>query len=71
MVKHHLLYNLLSSRPLPKEAEIIMYEHTILHIVLYGYKIWSLTLREGRSLRVFGNKELQRIFGHMKETGIK
>jgi len=31
-------------------------------VVLYGCKTWSLTLREGRRLRVFENRALRRIF---------
>jgi hypothetical protein len=30
---------------------------------LYGNKTWSLTLREGRRLRVFENRVLRRVFG--------
>ena len=33
-----------------------------LPVVLYGYKAWSLTLREERRLRVFENRILRRIF---------
>jgi len=29
---------------------------------LYGYEIWSLTLRERYSLRVFENRVLRRVF---------
>jgi hypothetical protein len=32
-------------------------------IVLYGCETWSLTLREERTLRVFENRVLRRIFG--------
>jgi hypothetical protein len=35
----------------------------ILPPVFYGYKTWSLTLREERRLRVFENRLLRRIFG--------
>jgi hypothetical protein len=42
-----------------------MYRTIILH-VLYGFKPWSLTLREERRLRVFGNMVLGRIFGPKK-----
>jgi len=31
--------------------------------VLYGCETWSLTLREERRLRVFGNSVLRRVFG--------
>lgn len=32
-------------------------------IVLYGYKIWHLALREEYHLQVFGNKLLMKILG--------
>ena len=32
-------------------------------VVLYGCETWSLTLKEGRRLRVFENRVLSRIFG--------
>jgi len=35
----------------------------ILPVVLYGWKTWSLTLREDSRLRVFENRVLRRIFG--------
>jgi hypothetical protein len=34
---------------------------------LYGYKTWSLTLREEQRLRVFENGVLRRIFGPKRE----
>jgi hypothetical protein len=40
-----------------------MYRTIILPVVLYGYETWSLTLREERSLTVFENTVLRRIFG--------
>jgi hypothetical protein len=40
-----------------------MYRSIILPpLVLYGCETWSLTLREERRLRVFGNRVLRRIF---------
>ena len=36
-------------------------------VVLYEYETWSLTLREGRRLRVFENKVLRRIFGPRRD----
>ena len=40
--------------------------------VLYGCETWSLTLREGRRLRVFENRMLRRIFGPKRDvvTGV-
>jgi len=34
---------------------------------LYGCEAWSLTLREGRKLRVFENMVLRRIFGPRRD----
>jgi hypothetical protein len=36
-------------------------EYIILPVVLYGCETWSLTLREGHTLRVFENRVLRRI----------
>ena len=43
----------------------------ILPVVLYGCEAWSLTLREERTLRVFEDMVLRRIFGFRRdeETG--
>jgi len=38
-----------------------------LAVVLYGYEIWLLTLREERRLRVFENRVLSRIFEPKKD----
>ena len=48
-----------------------MYRTIILHVVLCGYKTWSLTLREERSLRVFANMVLGRISGPKKDRGMQ
>jgi hypothetical protein len=42
---------------------IKMYRNIILSVVLYGCETWSLTLREERRVRVFGNRVLRGIFG--------
>jgi hypothetical protein len=34
----------------------------ILPVVLYGFKTWSLTLREKRRLKAFENRVLRRMF---------
>ena len=34
---------------------------------LYGCETWSLTLREERRLRVFGNRVLRRVFGPKRD----
>ena len=36
-------------------------------VVLYGCEIWSLTLREERSLRVFENRVLRKVFGPKRD----
>ena len=59
----HSVQNLLSSSLLSRNLKIKIYRTIILPIVLYACKSWSLTLREERRLRVFGNRLLRRIFG--------
>jgi len=44
-----------------------IYRFIILPVVLYGCETWSLTLREERSLRVFENRVLRRIFGSERD----
>ena len=46
-----------------KNVKIEVYRTIVLPFVLYGCETWSLTLREERRLRVFGNRVLRRIFG--------
>jgi len=62
---YHSMQRLLSSSLLSKNLSIMIYTYIaiILSVVLYGYEIWSLTLREKRRLRVFENRVLRRIFG--------
>jgi len=55
--------NLLSSSLLPKNLKIKIYRTITLPVVLYGRETWSLTLREKRRLRVFGNRVMKGIFG--------
>jgi hypothetical protein len=59
--------NFMSSRLLSKNIKIRIYETIILHVVLYGCKTWSLTLREEYRLTMFGNRVLMRIFGQKKD----
>jgi hypothetical protein len=40
-----------------------MYRTIILPVVLYGCEAWSLSLSDGRRLRLFENRMLRRIFG--------
>ena len=53
----------MSSRLLPKNLKIKIYRTIIMPVVLYGYETWSLTLMEERSVRLFENRVLRRIFG--------
>jgi hypothetical protein len=45
----------------------VIYKTTVLPVVLHGYEIWSLTLREEHRLRVFENRVLRRIFGPKRD----
>jgi hypothetical protein len=64
---YHSVQNLLSSHLLSKNLKIRMYKTIILHVVLYGCEIWSLTLREESRLVVFENRVLRRILGPKKD----
>jgi hypothetical protein len=44
-----------------------MHRITILPVVLYGCKTWSLALKEERGLRVFENRDLRRTIGPKKD----
>ena len=65
------MQNLLSSGLLSNNIKIKMQRTIILPVVLYGCENWSLTLRGERTLRMFENRVLRRIFGPWKdeETG--
>jgi hypothetical protein len=52
---------------LSKNLKIKTYGTIILPVIVYGCESWSLTLREGRRLRVFENAALKRIFGPKRE----
>jgi len=60
---YYSVQNLLSSRLLSKNLKIKIGRTIILPVVLYGCETWSLTLREERSLSVFENRVLRRVFG--------
>ena len=64
---YHLVQNLLSSRLLSKNLKFKIFRTIILPVVLFGYVTWSLTLREGRKLRVCENMVLRRIFGPRRD----
>jgi hypothetical protein len=46
----------------PSVLKIRIYKTIILHVLLYEFEIWSLTLREEYGLRLFENRVLRRIF---------
>ena len=50
-----------------QKFKIKIYRTIILLVVLYGCEIWSLTLREERKLRVFGNMALRGILGPRRD----
>jgi hypothetical protein len=64
---YYSVQNLLSSCLISKNLKIKIYKTLILPVVLYGCKIWSLTLREKQGLRVSENRML-RIFGPKTEV---
>jgi len=64
---YHSVQNLLSSSLLSKNLKIEMYRTIIFLVVLYGCETWSLTMREDRGLRVFGNRVLRRTFGPKRD----
>jgi len=53
-----LVFHLIS-----RSTKIKIYRTIILPVLLYGWEIWSLTLRERRRLRLFEKRVLRRIFG--------
>jgi len=59
--------NLPSSSLLSKNLKVKIYRTIILPVVLHGCETWSLKLREERSLRVFENRVLRRIFGPKRD----
>ena len=59
---YYSVQNLLSSSLVSKKLNIKIYRTTILPVVLYGCETWSLTLREGRRLRV-----LRIVFGPKRD----
>ena len=50
---YHSVQNLLSSSLLSKNLQIEVYRIIIFPVILYGWKNWSITLREEHRLRVF------------------
>jgi hypothetical protein len=56
-----------SSCLLPENVKVGLYKNVVLPVVLHGCEICSLTLVEGRRLRVFENRVLRRIFGPKRD----
>jgi hypothetical protein len=50
-----------------KNLKIGIYKTIILPVILYECETWSLTLREERTLRMFENRVLRRIFGPKRD----
>ena len=53
---------------LSKNVKIEINRTIILPVLLYGREIWSLTLREERTLRVFGNSVIRKIYDSTKDN---
>ena len=65
---YYSLEKILWSHLLSKKLKVNTYYKTIiLPVVLYGYKTWSLFLKEEHRLRVYENKVLRKIFGAKKD----
>jgi len=45
----------------------VLYNVSILPVVLYGYENWSLTFREERRVEVFENRMMRRVFGSKRD----
>ncbi|KAJ4426740.1 hypothetical protein ANN_26539 [Periplaneta americana] len=58
---------LLSSSLLSENLKVGIYKTVILPVVLYGCETWTLTLRGEKSLRVFENNVLRKIFGAKRD----
>ena len=65
----HSVTLVLSSRPLSNNLNMKIHKTIILPVVLYSCETWTLTLREGRRLRVFERKILRRVFGPNRGDG--
>jgi hypothetical protein len=64
---YYSVQNCLSSSLLSRNIKIKIHRSIILHVVLCGCEIWSLTLREEQRLRVSENRVLRRLFGSKKD----
>ena len=66
-VCYHWVQNILSSGMQSKNLKFKIYRTIILPVVLHICETCSLTLREERTLRVFGNRVLRRLFGPKRD----
>jgi hypothetical protein len=64
---YYLVSNLFSPLLLSKNLKIRICRTIILPVVLYGYEILSLALREEHKLSVFENNVLRRKFGPKRD----
>jgi hypothetical protein len=67
---YHSVQKSLSFYLLSKNVKIRIYKTVILPVVLYGCETWSLTLRDGHTMRMFGKEVLRRIFGKKSDKMI-
>jgi len=54
-------------RPIKWPLGVKWLRYIVLPAVLFGYKTWSLTLREQRRLRVYENRTLRKVFGFQRD----
>ena len=61
------------SRSIPQTIKTNIYSNSVLPFVLYGYRTWSLTLREEHRLWVFENRVMMMICGPKRDevTGVE
>jgi hypothetical protein len=52
---------------LSRNLKVKIYKTITLPVVLYGFEIWSLTLRERHRLMVVENRVLRRVFGPKRD----
>jgi hypothetical protein len=52
---------------LSRNVNVKIYKSIIVPVVLCGCETWSVTLREGHRLRVFGNRVLRGMFGPKRD----
>jgi hypothetical protein len=64
---YQLVQNILSSSLLSNNIKIKIAITITLSVVVYGCETWSLTLREKRKLRLYGNRLMRKIFGRKRD----